>query len=177
MMTETEDRPIYILSVEDNLADMRLISEILSMSKLNTRLEFVRDGGEALDLLHSCNKVPDQTLPDLILLDLTLPRVDGHEVLKSIKSDPKLKRIPVLVLSGSRKKEDIDRSYELHANTYIVKPFDLDELTAVMRGIEDYWLKIAQLPGAESDTDPGMRLRLLRRARHPDGDPPPFVPE
>jgi len=154
-MTEPIDTttPIRILSVEDNPADKRLISEILRMSRLPSQVEFVTDGMEALEYLYARGKYRDRRIPDLILLDLTLPRVDGHEVLRTIKTDEKLRRIPVLVLTGSKSHRDVQLSYELHANTYIVKPFDLDELTEVMRGIEDYWLKIAQLPTREVPED------------------------
>ena len=145
-MNDATQTPIRILSVEDNPADKRLISEILRMSQLLTKVEFVTDGMEALEYLYRRGKYADRELPDLVLLDLTLPRVDGYEVLQTIKSDAGLRTLPVLILTGSKNHEDVRRSYELHANTYIVKPFDLDDLTTVMRGIEDYWLKIAQLP-------------------------------
>ena len=142
----TESKPIRVLSVEDNAADMRLISELLGMSTLKTQVDFVRDGSEALDFLFQRGKYQDAPRPQLILLDLTLPKVDGHEVLQTVKESPDLKSIPVLILSGSRSRSDVNRSYTNHANTYIVKPLDLDELTEVVHGIEQYWNRIAQLP-------------------------------
>lgn len=146
-----EKKTIRILSVEDNAADIRLIAEIFKMSHFRSRVEFVRDGLEALDYLFQRNAYASAARPDLILLDLTLPRMDGHEVLRIVKDHPALKRIPVLVLSGSRSRDDINRSYELHASSYIVKPFSLDELTDVVKGIESYWSKVAEIPSIEEE--------------------------
>jgi two-component system, chemotaxis family, response regulator Rcp1 len=149
-------RHLEILSVEDNAADVKLITELLGMSQVPSKLNVVRDGAEALDYLLQKNQYTMAPQPDLVLLDLSLPKIDGREVLKTVKESPILKHIPVLILTGSDNKEDIRGSYELHANSYIVKPFDLNELSNVVRGIEEFWLTLAELPGTETKSGPSF---------------------
>lgn len=135
-------RPIEILLIEDNPGDVRLTIEGLRESKVRNTLHVAKDGVEAMDLLRRA----DGPRPDLILLDLNLPRMDGREVLTAIKSDPKLKIIPVVVLTTSRAEQDILRSYELQANCYITKPVNLEKFMTVVKSIEDFWLTIVRLP-------------------------------
>jgi|SRR6187200_588343 CheY-like chemotaxis protein len=139
-------KPIDILLVEDNPGDARLTREALAMSKLPNTLHTVRDGEEALAFLRREGKFEDRPAPDLILLDLNLPRRDGREVLEDVKRDPRLMHIPVVVLTSSQAEEDILRSYRLHANCFITKPADLEQLTRVVQGIEQFWFTLVRLP-------------------------------
>jgi CheY-like chemotaxis protein len=139
-------RPIEILLIEDNPGDIRLTVEALKEGKVTNNLSVTRDGEEALDCLYQRGKFSHCVRPDLILLDLNLPKKDGREVLQSIKSDNDLKKIPVVVLTTSKAEEDILKSYEHHANCYITKPIDIDEFLKVIRLTEDFWLTIVQLP-------------------------------
>jgi CheY-like chemotaxis protein len=145
-MTRAAGRPIEILLVEDNPGDVRLTIEGLNEGKVRNNLHVARDGVEALEFLRRENKYAAEVRPDLILLDLNLPRKDGREVLAEIKSDPKLHTIPVVVLTTSRAESDVLRSYELQANCYITKPVDLEQFITVVRSIEDFWLTIVTLP-------------------------------
>ena len=138
--------PIEILLVEDNLADVRLTREALKEEKLHINLNVVNDGVEALAFLRREGKYANVTTPDLILLDLNLPRKDGREVLEEIKNDPDLKTIPIVVLTISDAEKDILASYHLHANCYIVKPLDLNQFSKVVKSIQDFWLTIVKLP-------------------------------
>jgi two-component system, chemotaxis family, response regulator Rcp1 len=138
--------PIDILLVEDNLGDVRLTQEALAESKVKNNLYVVRDGLEAMAFLHREGKYADAIRPDLILLDLNLPKKDGREVLSEIKADEELRRIPVVILTVSSAEEDILRTYDLHANCYITKPMDLDQFIKVVKSIEDFWLTIVKLP-------------------------------
>jgi chemotaxis family two-component system response regulator Rcp1 len=142
MNPNSSGRPIEILLVEDNPGDVRLTVEGLKEGKVHNRLQVARDGVEAMEYLHD----PANSRPDLILLDLNLPRKDGREVLLEIKSDPRLKTIPIVVLTTSRAEQDVLRSYELQANCYITKPVDLEQFMTVVRSIEDFWLTIVTLP-------------------------------
>jgi CheY-like chemotaxis protein len=142
------DRPVEILLVEDNPGDVRLTIEALRESNVRNTLSVARDGVEALAFLRRTGKFSNAVRPDLVLLDLNLPRMDGREVLREIKSDPELRTIPVVVLTTSRAEDDIQRSYELQANCYIAKPVDLDQFIAVVKSIEDFWLTIVTLPTA-----------------------------
>ena len=135
-----------ILLVEDNPGDARLTREALAASGVRNTLHDVRDGEQALAFLRREGVFQTAPTPDLILLDLNLPRRDGREVLEDMKGDPSLKHIPVVVLTSSQADEDILRSYRLHANCFITKPRDLDELTAVLRGIEQFWFSLVKLP-------------------------------
>ena len=138
--------PIEILLVEDNPGDADLAREALENSKIRNTLSVVGDGEEALAFLHRSGKYAAAPRPDLILLDLNLPRKSGREVLAEIKSDDYFKRIPVVVLTVSKDEEDILASYNLHANCYITKPIDLHQFLRVVRAIEDFWLTIVKLP-------------------------------
>lgn len=138
--------PIKILLVEDNPADVRLTIEALKEGKITNTLEVVRDGIEALDFLYCRGNHSDAPRPDLILLDLNLPRKDGREVLAEIKEDEDLKRIPVVVLTTSKAEEDILKTYNLHANCYISKPVDLEAFINVVKSIENFWLTVVSLP-------------------------------
>jgi CheY-like chemotaxis protein len=145
-MREAGPKPIEILLVEDNPGDVRLTMEALKEGKVRNNLNVVTDGVEALAFLRRHGKYGDAPQPDLILLDLNLPKKDGREVLGEIKLDEALKRIPVVVLTTSRAEEDILRSYNLHANCYITKPVDLERFFTVVKSIEDFWLTVVKLP-------------------------------
>jgi CheY-like chemotaxis protein len=129
-----------ILLVEDNPADVRLARDAFKTSKLQTVLSVAKDGVEAMGFLHHTGTYADAATPDLIFLDLNLPRKDGREVLAEIKGDAKLKRIPVIVLTTSRAAKDIIASYDLNANCYIVKPADLDQFCEAIHSAENFWL-------------------------------------
>ncbi len=137
---------IDILIVEDNLGDVRLIRESLREGKLLNRLSAVTDGHEAMAFLRKQGRYAESSRPDLILLDLNLPRKDGREVLAEIKADPDLEFIPVVILTSSQAEEDILKSYKMHANCYVTKPVDLEKFIAIVRGIEDFWVGIVKLP-------------------------------
>ena len=139
-------KAIEILLVEDNPGDARLTREALSMSKVRNNLHRASDGEEAMRFLRHEGAFGNVPTPDLILLDLNLPRRDGREVLEDIKSDPQLKHIPVVILTSSQAEEDILRSYRLHANCFITKPVDLEQLTKVVQGIEQFWFTLVKLP-------------------------------
>ena len=139
-------RPVQILLIEDNPGDVRLTIEALNDSKVRNHLSVVRDGVEAMAFLGQQGPYTDAPRPDLILLDLNLPKKDGREVLAELKQDPHLQSIPVVILTTSDAMPDIIRSYELHANCYITKPVDLDSFWRVVRSIEEFWLSIVRLP-------------------------------
>ena len=138
--------PIEILLVEDNPADADLTKEYFEEARILNRLHVVPDGVEALNYLRKAAPYTEEPRPDLVLLDLNLPRKDGREVLAEMKSDPKLKYIPVVVLSASQAEADIVRSYDLHANAYVVKPVDLSQFGRIVSSIEGFWLSIVKLP-------------------------------
>ncbi|MCX6026993.1 MAG: response regulator [Chloroflexi bacterium] len=138
--------PVEILLVEDNAGDADLAREALENSKIRNTLNVVGDGEEAMAFLRGAGKYAGALRPDLILLDLNLPKKDGREVLAEIKADDDLKRIPVVILTTSQVEEDILRSYNLHANCYITKPIDLHQFLNVIRTIEEFWLTIVKLP-------------------------------
>ena len=143
------ERMVEILLVEDNPGDLRLTLEIFKDAKIRNRISHVSDGVEAMAYLRQEGKYSDSARPDLILLDLNLPRKDGREVLAEIKSDENLKKIPVVVLTISKSDEDVLKSYNLHANCYITKPVNLDQFIKVVNSIEDFWLSIVKLPGLD----------------------------
>jgi len=139
-------RPIKILLVEDNPGDVRLTQEAFKENKVRNSLSVVGDGLEAMTFLRRVDKYTDAPRPDLILLDLNLPKKDGREVLAEIKEDPDLKSIPVVVLTTSKAEEDIIKTYNLHANCYITKPVDLEQFITIVKSIEDFWLTVVKLP-------------------------------
>lgn len=145
-MTTNLDHPVTILLVEDNPGDVRLTREALKEGKLLNILYDVNDGIEALAFLRQKDEHANVPRPDLILLDLNLPRMGGLEVLAEIKADQELRRIPVVVLTTSQAEQDVLRSYNHHANAYVTKPVDLDQFIAVVKSIEDFWLEIVRLP-------------------------------
>jgi chemotaxis family two-component system response regulator Rcp1 len=138
--------PIEILLVEDNPGDVRLEIEALKEARIIISPNVVGDGAEAMEYLRKKGKFVNAKKPDLILLDLNLPKKDGREVLAEIKADDDLKRIPVVVLTTSKDEVDILRSYDLHANAYIIKPIDLDQFLNAIKKIEDFWLTVVRLP-------------------------------
>ena len=139
-------RPIEILMVEDNPGDVRLTVEALKEAKVRNNLHTVEDGVEALAFLRREGRYTEVPRPDLVLLDLNLPKMNGREVLAEIKEDPDLRRIPVVILTISQAEQDIVKSYNLHANCYITKPVDLDQFLEVVKSIENFWLTIVKLP-------------------------------
>jgi chemotaxis family two-component system response regulator Rcp1 len=145
-MKRANGRPVEILLVEDNPGDVRLTREALKDAKVLNNLSVVGDGEEALDFLHRRGRYTSAPRPDLILLDLNLPRKDGREVLEEIKKDDSLMVIPVVVLTTSKAEEDVIRSYKLHANCYIPKPVDFNRFMEVIRQLENFWLAVVRLP-------------------------------
>ena len=145
----TTQQGIEVLLVEDNPGDVRLSKEALKEAKVRNNLHVVEDGVAALHFLRREGEFSGVPRPDLILLDLNLPKKDGREVLEEIKADSALKTIPVVVLTTSHAEEDIVRSYNLHANCYVTKPVDLDQFIRIVKSIEDFWLTIVRLPPAE----------------------------
>jgi CheY-like chemotaxis protein len=141
-------RPVEILLVEDNPGDVRLTREALREGKVRNNMTVARDGVEAMAILRRNPPHQDAARPDLILLDLNLPRKDGREVLSEIKEDPALRQIPVVVLTTSRAEADVVRSYNLHANCYISKPVDLEQFITVVKTIESFWFEVVTLPSA-----------------------------
>jgi len=139
-------RPVEILLVEDNPGDVRLTQEALKEGKVYNNLHWAKDGVEALSFLMREGEHANAPRPDIILLDLNLPRKDGREVLSIIKNDEQLRNIPVVVLTTSKAEEDVLRSYELHANCYVTKPVDLDKFIVVVQSIDRFWLTVVTLP-------------------------------
>lgn len=144
---ENDTRSIEILLVEDNPGDARLTIEAMREAKMRNRMHVVEDGVEAMEFLRRQGRFGEAPRPDLILLDLNLPRKDGREVLAEVKSDPDFKRIPVVVLTTSRAEEDVLRAYDLHANCYVTKPVDLAQFMKIVSQIDDFWVKVVTLPG------------------------------
>ncbi len=139
-------KPVEFLLAEDNPGDVRLTKEALRDSKVHNNLKVVPDGVEALAFLRREGKYANAPRPDVVLLDLNLPKKDGREVLEAIKTDPALKRIPVVIVTSSEAEQDILRTYDLHANCYVSKPVDLDQFIKVIQSIESFWLTIVKLP-------------------------------
>jgi CheY-like chemotaxis protein len=146
MSVDAVCRNIEILLVEDNPGDVRLTQEALKDNKVRNNLSIVEDGVEAMAFLRREGKYTVSPRPDLILLDLNLPKKDGRQVLAEIKADARLRRIPVVVLTTSKAEEDVLRAYDLNANCYITKPVDFDQFINVVRSIEDFWLAMVKLP-------------------------------
>jgi two-component system response regulator len=146
MNTHQTLQPVEILLVEDNPGDQRLTKEAFKGGKIINTLSIVEDGIEALDYLYQRGKYSKVTRPDLIILDLNLPRLSGKQVLETIKTDENLRRIPVIILTISQAEEDIIKSYDLHANCYVTKPLDIDQFNKVVQSIEEFWFAIVKLP-------------------------------
>jgi CheY-like chemotaxis protein len=152
MSTGHDLKPIEILMVEDSAGDAELLLDFLEQSKVKNRIHWVKDGEAAMAFLHREGEYAGKPVPDLILLDLNLPKKDGREVLSETKADPKLAHIPVVILTSSKSEIDIARSYRLQASCYITKPVDLDQFVKVVRSIDEFWLSVVRLPksGGES---------------------------
>ena len=145
-MTVERNGPIDILLVEDNPGDERLTREALREGKVYHKLHWVKDGVEALEFLRKQGKYKGTPRPDIILLDLNLPKKDGREVLQEIKADERLMRIPVVILTTSKAEEDVLKTYTLHANCYVTKPVDLEQFIKVVQSIDNFWLTVVTLP-------------------------------
>ncbi len=146
-MTKCENgTPVEILLVEDNPGDVRLTQEALREAKVRNNLQVVQDGEAALNFLYRKDGFSDAPRPDIILLDLNLPKKNGQEVLAEIKADPCLRRIPVVILTTSKAEEDILKSYDLHANCYVTKPVDFEQFIRVIKSIQEFWLTVVKLP-------------------------------
>jgi CheY-like chemotaxis protein len=137
---------INILLVEDNEGDILLTKEAFEETNFPICLSVAKDGKEAIDFLAKCDNSPGSILPDIVLLDINLPKKNGHEVLQFIKEDPNLKHIPVIILTTSSSQRDINLSYNNHANSYITKPVDVNEFFTMIKALENFWLSIARLP-------------------------------
>jgi two-component system, chemotaxis family, response regulator Rcp1 len=145
-MNDVSPRSILILLVEDSPSDAKLAIKALSLAKVTNKVDLVEDGVEAMEYLRQKGKYQQSPRPDLILLDLNLPRKDGREVLEELKSDADLKTIPVVVLTSSKEEQDVFRSYQLHANCYITKPVNFERFIEVIQSIENFWLSVVVLP-------------------------------
>jgi CheY-like chemotaxis protein len=162
-----QTRPVELLLVEDNPGDVRLTIEALKEGRVINNLVVVKDGQEAIAVLRRQGQYAKAARPDLILLDLNLPRKGGLEVLAEIKEDPDLKPIPVVVLTTSQAAQDVLRAYELHANCYIVKPVDLDQFMSVVQAIKSFWLGVVLLPPrCEQPSAKPADSRKIPRTRH-----------
>jgi chemotaxis family two-component system response regulator Rcp1 len=148
-MNSKATEPVDVLLVEDNPGDVRLTKEALKDAKLKIHMHVVGDGMEAMAFLRKQGKYAASPRPDLVLLDLNLPKKDGRQVLAEIKEDPDLKRIPVVIITTSKAEEDVLKSYNLHANCYVTKPLDLDQFITVVQSIEQFWLTIVKLPNGQ----------------------------
>lgn len=155
MLDLSAGRPIEILLIEDNPGDIRLTQEALRTARRPNRIRVAEDGVEAMAILRREGNYAHTPLPDLILLDLNLPRKDGRDVLREIKTDPVLKRIPVIILTTSQSQPDVTMAYDLHANCYITKPVDFERFQAAVKAIENFWLSTVRLP---LDTEPSEPL-------------------
>ncbi|MDJ0573780.1 MAG: response regulator [Xenococcaceae cyanobacterium MO_234.B1] len=146
MKTLTKHRPLEILLVEDSIADATLIAKILAQAKISHNLRIVEDGVEAISFLHREGRYDKTPRPDIIFLDLHLPKKDGLGVLAEIKSEPSLRNIPVIILTASASQEDITKCYQMNANCYLTKPSTSEDFCRTVKVIEDFWLNIAQIP-------------------------------
>lgn len=145
-MNRFDRRPVEILLVEDNPGDVRLIKQALKLYKMQNTIHVAADGTIAMDFLLKRGRYQNKPKPDLILLDLNLPKKDGIEVLEDIKKDPSLRHIPVVILTSSQAEEDIIKTYQNHANCYLTKPVDLDRFLEIMKSVESFWFKTVKLP-------------------------------
>jgi CheY-like chemotaxis protein len=146
MTPKPAGQPIEVLLVEDDPGDVLLIREAFDFNKVHNNLNVVSDGEQALDYLRGVGDYVDRTRPDLVLLDLNLPRKDGREVLAEVKSDPELRTIPIVVLTTSEAEEDVLKSYQLHANAYVTKPVDFERFVSIVRQIDDFFVSVVRLP-------------------------------
>ena len=146
MASRQQGRPIEILLIEDNPGDIRLTQEALRDNKVRNSMIVAQDGAEAMAILRREGQYADSPRPDLILLDLNLPKIDGREVLRRIKDDNELRHIPVVILTTSRAEQDVLKAYGLHANCYVAKPLELEQFMEVVRAIEGFWLTVVTLP-------------------------------
>jgi len=153
MIERRSAEPIDVLLVEDNPGDVRLTEEAFSEAKINNDLHVVHDGASALDFVYRRGEYESAPTPDLVLLDLNLPKIDGTAVLEEIKTDDVLKRIPVIVLTSSSAEEDVIRSYERHSNAYLTKPVDPDEFVDLVQSFEEFWFSLVKLP-PEPEAEP-----------------------
>ncbi len=144
---DRESRQIEILLIEDNPGDARLTQEAMRAAKMTNVLHVVEDGVQAMEFLRQRSRFKDAPRPDLILLDLNLPKKDGRAVLAEVKADPDLRRIPVVVLTTSRSEEDVMQAYDMHANAYVTKPVNLEQFMRIVALIDEFWLKVVTLPG------------------------------
>jgi CheY-like chemotaxis protein len=147
MTPKPAGQPIEVLLVEDDPGDVLLIREAFDFNKVNNNLNVVNDGEQALDYLRGVGEHVGAARPDLVLLDLNLPRKDGREVLAEVKSDPVLRAIPIVVLTTSEAEEDVLKSYQLHANAYVTKPVDFDRFISIVRQIDEFFVQVVRLPG------------------------------
>jgi two-component system, chemotaxis family, response regulator Rcp1 len=139
--------PVEVLLVEDNLGDVRLMREMLKQSRLSINLSVASDGEEALAFMRQENGFADAPRPDLVLLDLDMPKMDGRTVLSEMRKDPNLTFIPVVIFTGSENENDVLTSYKLHASAYVNKPLEVEQFARVVKSIEDFWMRVAKLPG------------------------------
>jgi two-component system response regulator len=146
MSTEFYVKPIEILLVEDNPGDAELVLDFLEQSKVKNTINWVKDGDQAMGFLRNLGEYADKPMPDLILLDLNLPGKDGREVLAEVKADPKLKHIPIVVLTSSKAEADIAGSYNLSANAFVTKPVNFEQFIRVVRSIDEFWLSVVKFP-------------------------------
>ena len=149
MKGQVAERCIVILLVDDNPGDVRLTAEALKYGRVENRLHTASDGVEALNFLRRVGRHTDAPRPDIILLDLNMPRMNGRQLLAEIKEDSALKKIPVVILTGSREMDDIVRTYDLHANCYVTKPIDFEQFIEMVKSITDFWLTVVTLPQGE----------------------------
>ncbi len=149
-MNANEAKPVEVLLVEDNPGDVRLTEEALKEGKVLNNLSVVRDGVEAMAFLNREGRYANAPRPDIVLLDLNLPRKDGREVLLEIKAHETFRRIPVVILTTSRAEDDVVHTYDLHANCYIAKPVDLEQFIRVVQSIKEFWFSVVKLPGNEA---------------------------
>ena len=145
--TDKESRQIEILLVEDNPGDARLTQEAMRAAKMTNVLHIVEDGEQAMEFLRRRSRFKDAPRPDLILLDFNMPKKDGRMVLAEIKTDPDLKRIPVVILTTSRSEEDVLQAYDMHAHAFVTKPVNLDQFMRIVALIDEFWLNVVTLPG------------------------------